>query len=171
MPTKFEMEKKIPVNLDHLGVHGLVGELTAKYNQNNDVGIIRSWFRRNRIESQGKHLEALFSLVQEARAHTSSLIEYKAELMTQQKRMEDLILLKTEESQFAVDRQREDHQTFVSTEETTRKTNEAVANREFLENERIAYENQIKAGEAAQNKEIANILKLKGKLIEKIIDE
>ena len=77
MPTKYEIEKRKVVNLDTLGVHGLVNELTAKYNQDNDTGIIRNWFRRNKLKSQEKHLQALFSLVQEARAHASSLVEFK----------------------------------------------------------------------------------------------
>lgn len=171
MPTKYEIEKRKVVNLDTLGVHGLVNELTAKYNQDNDTGIIRNWFRRNKLKSQEKHLQALFSLVQEARAHASSLVEFKADLLTQQKRMEDLILFKIEESEFAIDLQREEHQTKVSHEMTARATNEARQQREFLENEKLDAEKQQKIWEAQQDKHKARILELKGKLIEKLIDE
>lgn len=171
MPTKFELDKRPPVNLNTLGVHGLVSELTAKYNQNNDTGIIRNWFRRNKLQSQEKHLKALFSLVQEAREHASSLVEFKSDLITQQKRMEDLILLKTEESEFAVDRQREEHQTFLSNEETSRIADKARQQREFLENEKLAAENKKTFWEAQQDKHKARIIELKGHLIEKLIDE
>ena len=167
----YGIERKRPVDLDLLGVHRLVAELTSKYNQNNDVGIVRSWFRKNKIEGQEKHFQALGNLVQEVRLHTSNLVEYKAELMTQQQRMEDLILLKEEESQFAVDRQREEHQTFLSQEDATRSEHGTRQEREKLENERIEAENEKIYWDAQQNREKANLLGLRGKLIEKIIVE
>lgn len=171
MPTKMELENKFQVNLNHLGVQNLVSELTVKYNQNNDIGIIRSWLGRNRIEGQEKHLQALSRLVQEVRSHASSLIEFKAELMTQQKKMEDLILFKLEESQFAIDRQREEHQTFLSQENSIRRENEIRQEREKLQNERIDAENKKIYWEGQQDRQKARLMELRGKLIEKITDE
>jgi len=171
MPTKMEIEKAKAVNLDHLGVHNLVSELTAKYNQNNDAGIISNWFERKKINSQEKRLQALSALVQEVRSHSNNLLEFKTELVTQQQRMEDLILLKTEESQFAVDRQREVHQTFVSGEETTRNEQLLKLERDRLDNARIEAENEKIFWEAQQNKQKSLLMGLRGKLIEKIIGE
>lgn len=152
-----ELAQKDKINLDYLGVHSLISELTAKYNQKNDVGIVRAWFRRNKLKSQEKHLQALSALVQEVRAHTTTLIEYKAELMTQHQRMEDLVLLKTEESQFAVDRQREEHATFLALQEKERQQT-------IHELEQMKIQND-------QLKQEARLVRLRGNLIEKITGE
>ena len=145
------------INLNNLDVHNLVAELTTKYNQNNDVGIIRNWFRRNKIESQDKHLQSLLSMVRQVREHSTDLIEFKANLMSQQQLLHHLITGKIEHAAFAVDRQREEHQTFLMHQVTER-------NRAIEELERIRIDNKHRIAET-------RLVNLRGDLIEKITKE
>lgn len=159
------------VNLDNLDVHRLTNELISKYNQNNDVGIIQSWFSRNKVKVQESHLQAVLSKVNHIREHSRSLIEYKAELMTQQQALENLIICKIEESEFSVERQREDHQTYLNQQAAERERVWLELDSLKNENDRAKYEAEKAKWEAEESKNKAWITELRGKLIEKIIDE
>lgn len=159
------------VDLDYLGVHSLVNELVVKYNQNNDVGIIRSWFRRNRVEAQDKHLTALSSFVGNVRRHASDLIEFKAQLMSQMEVLEYRITEIIEAAQFALDRQREEHQSFLIQKQAERK--QILLELEKLQHsyDKLKWDAEKAKWEAEEIKQRARILELRGKLIEKIIQE
>ncbi|MFA7382857.1 MAG: hypothetical protein WC001_05355 [Desulfurivibrionaceae bacterium] len=152
------------VNLDNLDVHNLVSELVSKYNQNNDVGVIQSWFRRNRLEGQEKHLQALLRLVRQVREHSSDLLEFKARLISQREVLGNLIIQQVEESQFNVDRQREGHQTFIVQQEMERQRAHGEHVRIKLENDKVRLESERII---AENR----LVELRGTLIEKITTE
>lgn len=152
-----------------LSPSGLILDLASDYCQNNDAGVISNWFKKKKINSQGEVLASILGVVQEARGLSSNLLEFKSELLTQEKRLRELILLKQDEAQFAVDRQRETQASFVSQEESNRQSNVLRVQKERLENERISLENQIIYWEAKQNKQKSKLLKLKGKCVAKII--
>lgn len=156
--TKKDLEVEgYQVNLDNLDVHNLIGELTTKYNQKNDGGVIRNWFKRKRIEGQDKQLGALLSLVRNVREHSNDLVEYKAHLMSQQQVLHNIIIGKIENSQFAVERQREEHQTFMIQQQVEREKAMEELEKLRLENENLKAENRL--------------VKLRGSLIEKITNE
>ena len=177
-PTRQEIELKkkmankgYKVSLDPLDVHKLTNELIASYNQNNDVGVIRGWLRRNKVESQEKYITALLNKVRTIRESASTLVEYKAQLMSQQQVMESLIIGKIDEAQFAVDRQREEHQTFLDEQTAERERIWIELDRAKNENEKMKYEVEKAKWEAEEAKHRARIIELRGALIEKIKDE
>ena len=177
-PTRDEIELKkkmvksgYKVDLNNLDVHTLTNELIAGYSQNNDIGIIRGFFRRNRVESQEKFIRALLNKVQAIRDSASTLIEYKAQLMSQQQVLESLIIGKIDEAQFAVDQQREEHQTFLDGQTAERERIWLELDRAKNENEKMKYEVEKAKWEAEEAKHRARIIELRGALIEKIKDE
>jgi hypothetical protein len=155
-------------NLDELGVHGFVSYISEYHKRDIDVGVIRSWFRRKRLEAQGKHLDEIYNLVRKAREHTSNIVEFKAQLMTQQTRIDNLIIALEEESEMMVERQREEYETFLAGQENQRETYKLELDRLKYENERLKYEAEELKGRAEQEKQKARLIQLRGDLIEKI---
>lgn len=183
MPTKAEREGLMPVkgktrterlqrvDLNYLDVHSLVNELCAKYNQRNDLGIIKSFFKRKKIEAQDKQLKALSSLVGNIRGHARDLVEFKAQMMTQQEVLTQRMVAIVEGEEFAVARQREEHQTFLSQQQAERERALLELDTLKYENEKAKWEAEKAKYEAEAEKNKAWIIELRGKLIDKIIGE
>ncbi|WP_028316604.1 hypothetical protein [Desulfatibacillum aliphaticivorans] len=152
------------VDLDYLDVHSLVSELSVRFNQKNDVGVIRAWFRRKRIEVQTTHLQALSNQVAQVRSQAQDLVEFKAQLMTQREVLAARMVEIVEASQFAVDRQREEHQTFLTRQHGDRE-------RVFSELERLKAENDKLIWQAEQERQTARLIQLRGDLIQKALSE
>jgi hypothetical protein len=156
------------VDLDELGTHDFVGYLVQNYGKNLNRGVIVSWFRRTRLEAQSKYLDQLYELVNRVREHTTSLVAFKAELMTQQVRMENLMIALKEESRMAVERQRQEHETFLANHESQREASRLALEKLRHENEKLRYEAEEQRGKAELAKQKARIVQLRGDLIEKI---
>lgn len=142
----------------------LIDELANQYYQNNDLGVIQSWFRKRRHRANEEHLVALLSRVNTVRAHTQSLTAFRAELITQADRLELEISKILEASENEVTRQREEHETFLIRQEMERERVRGELARMKLENDKIRLEHErIKA----ENR----LVELRGELIEKITTE
>ena len=135
----------------------LIAELADQYGKNNDLGVIRSWFRKNRHNANEKHLEALLSRISHLRTHAQSLSDFKAELLTQADRFDLEITRVVEAAENAVDRQREEHKTFLVLQKKEREQAHAELARMKLENNRVSLESRL--------------ITLRGNLIEKITNE
>lgn len=142
----------------------LLTELADQYGKNNDLGVIRSWLRRNRHEANEKHLEALLSRVNHLRAHAQSLSDFKAELATQADRFELEVTRILEASEIELDRQSEEHHTFLVQQDTEREQAQVELSRLKLENDRIKLEHEKLKAET-------RLIILRGNLIEKITKE
>lgn len=159
------------VNLDMLDVHGLTGELIEKYNKNNDIGVIGSWFRQRKLDASEKHLQALFSLVTEVRKHSANLHEFKAQLVAQHSVLQYRIGTIIDEARFAMDRQRADHQLYLHGHDVERRKRELELERLRLENMLAALQVEKMQAEVALDQQKVALLGQKGALIEKIIGE
>ncbi len=177
-PTRQEIEilkqsqsGQYQVDLNSLGVHSLVNELILKYNQNNDVGVIRSWLKRRKVEAQNQQLSSLFGLVTNIRENASDLVEFKAQLMSQQMVMGSRITAIIEEAKFAVDRQRQEQKTFIIRQAAEREQANLMLERLKHENEAARWQAEAARFEAEDLKQKARITELRGDLIAKIIRE
>lgn len=159
------------VNLDLLDVHKLVKDLASKYNENNDIGVIASWFRRRKLGATEKHLQSLLALVSEVRKHAGSLQEFKAQLVTQQVVLQHRIVAIIDEARFAVARQRSDHELYLLGNDVERQKRELELERIRLENMLAALDVEKKRAEVALDWQKVTLLEQKGVLIEKIISE
>ena len=160
------------VGVDPLDVHGLVLDLIGKYNQNNDVGVIRGWFRRKcNLEPSERHLQSLGNLVAEVRNHAANLTEFRAQLISQQQVMEARVLELTEAARFAVEKQRSDHQLYLHQQDFERQRTEIELDRGRLENMMAAIQIEKMRAEVSQEKQKAILLGQKSVLIEKITSE
>lgn len=152
------------LSLDNLDVHGLVSELITKYNSRNDQGIIVNFFKRINVDSQTKHLQSVLDLVSQVRQHSSDLLEFKARLMSQREVLGNMIMHQIEESQFAIDRQREEYGTFLVKQEVERQCAHEELVRIKLQNDRQRLENTRVTAEV-------RLVELRGALIEKVTQE
>jgi hypothetical protein len=142
----------------------LISELVSQYNKNNDLGVIRGWFRKNRHKANENHLTALFERVQHVREHAQGLSDFKAELITQQERLEIDITRILEASEIALEQQREEHKSFVARHQVERE-------RVYLELARLQLENEKIKLEHEQMKANTRLSVLRGNLIEKITND
>jgi hypothetical protein len=160
------------VGVNPLDVHGLVLDLIGKYNQNNDVGVIRGWFRRKcNLEPTEKHLQSLGSLVAEVRNHAANLTEFRAQLISQQQVMEARVIELTEAAWFVVEKQRSDHQRYLQQQEYERQRAEIELDRGKLENIMAGVQIEKMRAEVSQEKQKVILLGQKSVLIEKITSE
>lgn len=160
-----DRSERLSTGKSHLGnSSSLITELANQYNKNNDIGVIRSWFRKGRHKANEEHLTALFERVQHIREHAKGLSEFQAELLTQRDRLENEIIRITEASEIAVEQQREEYETFVARHQVERERAQLELARLNLENERIKLEH-------VKMKAETRIIDLRGNLIDKITAE
>ena len=177
-PTRQEVEmmKQGPdgqyqVDLNCLDVHSLVNELIVKYNQKNDVGVIRSWLKRRKVEAQNQQLTSLFGLVANIRENAQDLVEFKAHLMSQQAVLTSRITALIEEARFVVERQRADHATYLKQREAECEQAHLMLENLKHENDAAKWRAEAARYEAEEIKQKARITELRGDLIAKIIQE
>lgn len=179
-PDKFE---KYDVDLSRLDVHVLTNELLIKrYNENNDTGLVKKFFKRLKINSQDRRLNAMLDLVRTIREHSNDIVEYKAHLASQQQVFEIIADGKIDEAELQMAEMRASYQSrteLVKIEaerarfelEKSIKMAELELERMKHENERARWEAEKIKYEAEEGKQQARIIELRGDLISTINDE
>ena len=163
---------KYNVDLSRLDIHVLTNDLLIKrYNENNDDGIIRSFFKRLNIKSQDKRLGAMLDLVKTVREHSDSLIEYKAHLATQQKVFEIIADGKIQEARLMTLVKLEEYETLIATQRSDRKKLDLELDNLKIQNDHAHWEAEKAKYDAGEAKQNARITELRGDLISKIIGE
>lgn len=171
LPTVQQEEERSFVNLKKLDIHILTKELIEKYNQNNDTGIIQSFFRKKKFEGQEKMLDALLSITSSIRQHSNSLIEYKALLATQQDIFEIIAEGKIIEAELMAASRKAMLEIEVFRYQVEKEKAIAELDSLIIENSRARNEAEKIKYEAEEIKQRAKIVQLRGKLIEKITAE
>lgn len=161
---KAKQREQSLVNLNKLDVHVLTKELIEKYNQNNDTGIIKSFFQKKKVEGQEKALDALLDLIRTIRQNSNSIIEYKAHLAIQQDLFEIIAEGKITEAELMAAKTKAMLEADLFRQQLDKEKAQAELDSMLIENKRAEHE--------AEKVSVGNrIMSLRGDLIEKIIKE
>lgn len=156
--------KKPDVNLDLLEVDKLTKQLIDNFQQNNDTGIIRSFFRTKKYEKQKEMIGAMEQLVASIRSISKSAEDFKTHLFAKQYILPLIIQGQIEEAQRAIVVAREEYKTFLVKQEIDRQRAHAELDRIKLENDSIRLDHELKR---AENR----LVTLRGDLIDKVTND
>lgn len=133
-----------------LNLDGLIGELVHRYSKSGDVGVIRSWFRRKKIEANNNALRALGEHVQILRQQSGDVLEFKAHLLSQTEVLQALVIGYIVDARGTVEVKRAEYEVTLS-----RLREEKIRDQLATTNQRILTEREeiINRGLVQDNKE------------------